>query len=120
MGSYWMQLMVSAIEQWMTPLARYLTKSRYLVALRDGFQLAMPFVIVGVSACHCCIRLLPDSTNWLAIIWNHVSIDYRESGYRPYQINGSDLAAGFFSARLPVWRKGYGFTERLSRFNRFS
>ena len=83
MGSYWMQLMVSAIEQWMTPLARYLTKSRYLVALRDGFQLAMPFVIVGSI----CVPLLyppflPDSTNWLASSGTTFLSTIAQSGYR--------------------------------------
>jgi PTS system cellobiose-specific IIC component len=115
MGSYWMQLMVSAIEQWMTPLARYLTKSRYLVALRDGFQLAMPFVIVGSI----CVPLLyppflPDSTNWLAIIWNHVSIDYRAVWLPPYQITMGLISLLVSFGVAASLAKSYGLPERLS------
>nr|WP_321241642.1 PTS transporter subunit EIIC [uncultured Tolumonas sp.] len=115
MGSYWMQLMVSAIEQWMTPLARYLTKSRYLVALRDGFQLAMPFVIVGSL----CVPLLyppflPDSTNWLAIIWNHVSIDYRAVWLPPYQITMGLISLLVSFGAAASLAKSYGLPERLS------
>jgi PTS system cellobiose-specific IIC component len=115
MGSYWMQLMVSAIEQWMTPLARYLTKSRYLVALRDAFQLAMPFVIVGSI----CVPLLyppflPDSTNWLAIIWNHVSIDYRAVWLPPYQITMGLISLLVSFGVAASLAKSYGLPERLS------
>ncbi len=115
MGSYWMQLMVSAIEQWMTPLARYLTKSRYLVALRDGFQLAMPFVIVGSI----CVPLLyppflPDSSNWLAIIWNHVSIDYRAVWLPPYQITMGLISLLVSFGVAASLAKSYGLPERLS------
>ncbi len=115
MGSYWMQLMVSAIEQWMTPLARYLTRSRYLVALRDGFQLAMPFVIVGSI----CVPLLyppflPDSTNWLAIIWNHVSIDYRAVWLPPYQITMGLISLLVSFGVAASLAKSYGLPERLS------
>lgn len=67
MNFYWMQLVVGWIEPWMTPLARYLTKSRYLIALRDGFQLAMPLLLSVVFAFPYCIRLscLIALTGWL-------------------------------------------------------
>jgi len=115
MGSYWMQLMVSAIEQWMTPLARYLTRSRYLVALRDGFQLAMPFVIVGSI----CVPLLyppflPDSSNWLAILWNHIAIDYRAVWLPPYQITMGLISLLVSFGVAASLAKSYGLPERLS------
>jgi cellobiose PTS system EIIC component len=42
-----MSILVSIIEQRMVPLANWLTRSQHVLALRDGFQLAMPFIIVG-------------------------------------------------------------------------
>lgn len=42
-----MGVLVSIVEQRMVPLANWLTGSRHVLALRDGFQLAMPFIIVG-------------------------------------------------------------------------
>lgn len=40
-------MLVGIIEQRMVPFANWLTRSRHVLSLRDGFQLAMPFVIVG-------------------------------------------------------------------------
>ncbi len=42
-----MGMLTSIVEQRMIPVANWLTRSRHVMALRDGFQLAMPFIIVG-------------------------------------------------------------------------
>lgn len=42
-----MGILVSIIEQRMVPVANWLTRSQRVLALRDGFQLAMPFIIIG-------------------------------------------------------------------------
>ncbi|PSU33616.1 PTS sugar transporter subunit IIC [Photobacterium lutimaris] len=42
-----MNVAASVIEQRISPLANWLTRSNHITALRDGFSLAMPFVIVG-------------------------------------------------------------------------
>ncbi|MGL4754196.1 PTS sugar transporter subunit IIC [Aeromonas veronii] len=42
-----MGMLASIVEQRMIPVASWLTRSRHVMALRDGFQLAMPFIIVG-------------------------------------------------------------------------
>ena len=42
-----MGILVSIIEQRMVPVANWLTRSQHVLALRDGFQLAMPFIIIG-------------------------------------------------------------------------
>lgn len=115
MNFYWMQLVVGWIEPWMTPLARYLTKSRYLIALRDGFQLAMPFVIVGSI----CVPLLyppflPDSSNWLAVVWNHLSTDLRPVWLAPYQITMGLVSLLVSFGMAASLAKGYGLPERLS------
>ncbi|SJL83010.1 PTS sugar transporter subunit IIC [Vibrio palustris] len=35
------------IEKYMSPTARKLTRNSHLIALRDGFQLSMPFIFIG-------------------------------------------------------------------------
>ncbi len=42
-----MGMIAGMIEQRMVPLANWLTRSQHVLALRDGFQLAMPFIIIG-------------------------------------------------------------------------
>ena len=94
-------------------------ENRYLVALR--------MVSARHAVCHCGRYLraiavpafLPDSTNWLAIIWNHVSIDYRAVWLPPYQIT-MGLISLLVSFGVASLAKSYGLPERLSGFNRFS
>ncbi len=86
MNFYWMQLVVGWIEPWLTPLARYLTKSRYLIALRDGFQLAMPFVIIGSI----CVPLLYPP--FLAgTVSNHDGINFPTGFDRAHLRSGQKL-----------------------------
>lgn len=42
-----MGIIAGMIEQRMVPLANWLTRSQHVLALRDGFQLALPFIIIG-------------------------------------------------------------------------
>ena len=41
------QSMVAVIEQSITPLAAKLGQQKYVIAIRDGFTAALPFMIVG-------------------------------------------------------------------------
>lgn len=114
MGTEWMQWVVSAIEQWMTPVARYLTRSRYLIALRDGFQLAMPFVIVGSL----CVPLLyppfpPESTNWFANIWRYLSTNLHVVWLAPYQITMGLISLLVAFGMAASLAKSYDLPERL-------
>jgi PTS system cellobiose-specific IIC component len=42
-----MRLFALNVEHYMTPAARLVTRSAHLVAIRDGFQIATPFIFVG-------------------------------------------------------------------------
>jgi len=42
-----MNVAVDLIEQRLTPAANIITRNQHITAMRDGFSLAMPFVIVG-------------------------------------------------------------------------
>ncbi len=41
------QSMVAVIEQYITPLAGRLGQQKYVIAIRDGFTAALPFMIIG-------------------------------------------------------------------------
>lgn len=47
MNIHLMNVAVDLIEQRLTPVANIITKNQQITAMRDGFTLAMPFVIVG-------------------------------------------------------------------------
>ncbi|ELY2738423.1 PTS sugar transporter subunit IIC [Cronobacter dublinensis] len=47
MNIHLMNVAVDLIEQRLTPVANIITKNQHITAIRDGFTLAMPFVIVG-------------------------------------------------------------------------
>lgn len=47
MNIHLMNVAVDLIEQRLTPAANIITKNQHITAMRDGFSLAMPFVIVG-------------------------------------------------------------------------
>ncbi len=62
-----MGVLVSIIEQRMVPLANWLMRSQHVMALRDGIQLAMPFIIVGSLLVPFLFPpVLPDSPHPLA------------------------------------------------------
>lgn len=41
------QSMIAAVEQSITPLAGRLGQQKYVIAIRDGFTTALPFMIIG-------------------------------------------------------------------------
>lgn len=47
MNIHLMNVVVDLIEHRLTPIANIITRNQHITAMRDGFALAMPFVIVG-------------------------------------------------------------------------
>lgn len=41
------QQLMKRVERHISPLANWLANSKHLIAIRDGFQIAMPFIVVG-------------------------------------------------------------------------
>ena len=41
------QILMKRVERHISPVANWLASSKHLIAIRDGFQIAMPFIIVG-------------------------------------------------------------------------
>lgn len=41
------QMLIKHVERHISPLANWLASSKHLIAIRDGFQISMPFIVVG-------------------------------------------------------------------------
>lgn len=41
------RLLMKRVERHISPIANWLASSKHLIAIRDGFQISMPFIIVG-------------------------------------------------------------------------
>ncbi len=50
------QSMIAVIEQSITPLAGRLGQQKYVIAIRDGFTAALPFMIIGSSCWYLSFR----------------------------------------------------------------
>ncbi len=54
------RLLMASVEQYFSPGARKVARSVHLLAIRDGFQLSMPFVFIGCFFVPIIFPLLPD------------------------------------------------------------
>ncbi|POD94853.1 PTS sugar transporter subunit IIC [Pectobacterium odoriferum] len=82
------QSMIAAIEQSITPLAGRLGQQKYVIAIRDGFTAALPFMIIGSFML---VLIFPpfsaDTTVGLARTWLDFSITYREQLMLPFELS---------------------------------
>ncbi|MEI7308351.1 PTS sugar transporter subunit IIC [Pectobacterium carotovorum] len=82
------QSMIAAIEQSITPLAGRLGQQKYVIAIRDGFTAALPFMIIGSFML---VFIFPpfsaDTTVGFARTWLDFSITYREQLMLPFELS---------------------------------
>ena len=82
------QSMVAVIEQSITPLAAKLGQQKYVIAIRDGFTAALPFMIIGSFML---VFIFPpfsaDTTNSFARGWLDFSQTYREQLMLPFNLS---------------------------------
>ena len=82
------QSMVAVIEQSITPLAGKLGQQKYVIAIRDGFTAALPFMIIGSFML---VFIFPpfsaDTTNSFARGWLDFSATYREQLMLPFNLS---------------------------------
>lgn len=87
MGSLY-QSMVTVIEQAITPLAGKLGQQKYVIAIRDGFTAALPFMIIGSFML---VFIFPpfsaDTTNSFARAWLDFSVTYRQQLMLPFHLS---------------------------------
>ncbi|MDS6633053.1 PTS transporter subunit EIIC [Klebsiella michiganensis] len=82
------QSMIAAIEQSITPLAGRLGQQKYVIAIRDGFTAALPFMIIGsFMLVFIFPPFSPDTTNGFARGWLDFSQQYREQLMLPFNLS---------------------------------
>lgn len=87
MSSLYLKLM-SVIENHITPLAGAVGQQKYVTSIRDGFILALPFMIVGSFMLVFIFPPFAPDTHWVfARAWLQFSLDHRESLMLPYNFS---------------------------------
>lgn len=82
------QSMIAVIEQSITPLAGRLGQQKYVIAIRDGFTAALPFMIIGsFMLVFIFPPFSPDTTNGFARGWLDFSQHYREQLMLPFNLS---------------------------------
>jgi PTS system cellobiose-specific IIC component len=109
-----MNLFASTVERYMSPFAKVLMKNSHLAALRDGFQLAMPFIFVGCIFVPVIYPPFSDPTSTISVIWNDLAMQLRPILLPTYQLTmgviGLIVSFGIASSLA----KQYRLPERLS------
>ncbi|GKX44160.1 permease IIC component [Pectobacterium carotovorum subsp. carotovorum] len=82
------QSMVNIIEKKITPLAGVVGQQRHIIAIRDGFIAALPFMIIGsFMLVFIFPPFAPDTTLGFARAWLDFSVAYREQLMLPYYLS---------------------------------
>ncbi|ASI92216.1 MULTISPECIES: PTS transporter subunit EIIC [Vibrio] len=109
-----MRLFANQVEQFMNPIAKLLMRSQHLMAMRDGFQLAMPFIFVGCMFVPIIFPPFANPESWMSVAWLNMSYTLRPILLPTYQLTlgvvGLIVSFGV-SASLA---KSYQLPERLS------
>jgi PTS system cellobiose-specific IIC component len=80
--------MIGVIEQSITPLAGKLGQQKYVIAIRDGFTAALPFMIIGSFMLVLFSRRShPETTNSFARAWLDFSTEYRAQLMLPFNLS---------------------------------
>jgi len=80
--------MVASIEQTITPLAGRLGQQKYVIAIRDGFTAALPFMIIGSFMLVFIFPPFAADTTWgFARAWLDFSETYREQLMLPFNLS---------------------------------
>ncbi|MGG7447974.1 PTS sugar transporter subunit IIC [Kosakonia oryzendophytica] len=84
MSSLYSQL-IAMIEQKITPLAGAVGQQKYVTSIRDGFILALPFMIVGSFMLVFIFPPFAPDTHWgFARAWLQFSLEHRANLMLPY------------------------------------
>ncbi|WP_426711767.1 PTS sugar transporter subunit IIC [Cronobacter muytjensii] len=82
------QSMVHVIENKITPLAGAMGSQRHVVAIRDGFVAALPFMIIGSFLLVFIFPpFSPDTQNGFCRAWLDLSLKYREQLMLPFNLS---------------------------------
>ncbi|HEI8866305.1 PTS sugar transporter subunit IIC [Serratia sp. AKBS12] len=82
------QAMVNVIEQKVTPLAGSVGQQRHVIAIRDGFVSALPFMIIGSFMLVFIFPPFAADSSWgFARGWLNFSLKYREQLMLPFHLS---------------------------------
>lgn len=82
------QAMVNLIEQKVTPLAGSVGQQRHVIAIRDGFVSALPFMIIGSFMLVFIFPPFSADSSWaFARGWLNFSLQYREQLMLPFYLS---------------------------------
>ena len=82
------QSMVSVIEQKIAPLAGSIGQQKYVIAIRDGFLAALPFMIIGSFMLVFIFPPFDADTQWgFARGWLNFSLKYRAELMLPFNLS---------------------------------
>jgi PTS system cellobiose-specific IIC component len=80
--------MIGVIEQSITPLAGKLGQQKYVIAIRDGFTAALPFMIIGSFMLVFIFPPFSPETQWgFARAWLDFSAKYQPQLLLPFQLS---------------------------------
>jgi len=80
--------LISVIERKITPMAGAIGQQKYVTSIRDGFILALPFMIVGSFMLVFIFPPFPPDTSWgFARAWLQFSLDHRENLMLPFNFS---------------------------------
>ncbi|CAH0536370.1 PTS sugar transporter subunit IIC [Vibrio marisflavi] len=80
------RIVTSQLEQYLSPIARKLAQNVYLSALRDGFQLAMPFIFVGCMFVPIIFPPFSTPNSTFAMWWEKLALSLRPTLLPTYQL----------------------------------
>ncbi len=87
MSSFY-QAMIDVIERKITPMAGAVGQQRHVIAIRDGFVAALPFMIIGSFMLVFIFPPFSPDTHWgFARAWLDFSLAYREQLMLPYHLS---------------------------------
>ena len=80
--------LISVIESKITPMAGAVGQQKYVTSIRDGFILALPFMIVGSFMLVFIFPPFAPDTRWgFARAWLQFSLDHRENLMLPFNFS---------------------------------
>lgn len=112
------RLLAANLERYFSPIARSVTRSPHLIALRDGFQLSLPFVFIGCLFVPLVfpLVLVPPATSaingggW----WNEFLVAVQPIVLPTYQLTLGMVALIIAFSVAASLAKQYELPERLS------
>lgn len=108
------RVLASSVEQYIQPVAKVLMRNKHLTAIRDGFQLAMPFIFVGCLFVPILFPPFKHASNAFASAWLDLSYSLGKILLPTYQLTLGVVALIVSFGVSSSLAKQYQLPERLS------